>query len=111
MAIGISATKLEEARRNMMDYIEELNGVFNDLEIEVSNIQSNLKGEGLLQLNSKFTDIQNQYPTIKSNIMTYINDVENIISAYENQDQELSQQITKNIEKLTKEGSEENASN
>ena len=110
MTTGINASGLENTIKNIIEDIEELNRIFNELELEVINIQNNLSGEGSSTIIKKCNDIEAQSLNIKQNITTYITDIENIISAYQNQDQELSQIITNNIAKL-EERSVINASN
>lgn len=100
MASGINTTGLESTIRNLMEQIERLNEVFNQLESEINNISNNISSETGFAIIQKCSQIQEQFPRVKKNISTYIDDIENVISSYINQDHELSQTITQNITKL-----------
>jgi len=105
LANGIDTEKLNCLRKKFLDYIEQLNGIFNSLDTEMYNIESNIDGDGKEEISGKFISIKNQYLPIKSNIQSYIDDFAKVIEGYEIGDMELAKQVINDIVKL-EEGSE-----
>lgn len=104
MITGIDVNKIDNLKKELLNYIEEINSIFNRMDSEVTIIQSNMSGVGKIEILQKCNKIKEQVPVLKSNIMVYLEDLSKVVKFYENQDQELSQNVIRNISKLDEGG-------
>ena len=101
MSTGVNVEKVNKLRQELMDYIEKMNGIFNRLDIECASVQNSISGTSKDIITKKCTDIRNSYPTIKTNIMTYIDDLGKVTSGYEQLVEEVSEKIISDMDKIT----------
>jgi len=100
MATGINDDKLNAFKVELLNYTESINLLKEDLDGYKTTLKSNLKGSGQEEIIGKLNSILGQFPTVNKNINNYISTVGKVIKAYENQDDSLNSQISKNITKL-----------
>lgn len=101
MSTGVNGEKINKLRQDLMDYIEQMNGIFNRLDIECASVQNSISGTSKDIITKKCTEIRNSYSTIKNNIMTYIDDLGKVNSGYEQLIEEISEQIISDMDKIT----------
>ena len=100
MSTGVNTNTINTLRHELLDYAEKVSEILNAIELEYDSVKSNIVGPSAEIISNKYLDIANYYETIKSNIASYVTDWGNVVSAYDNQDQELSEIVISDANKM-----------
>lgn len=99
---AINLERMETLKIDLLDYVENMNSIFNQLDIEFDIIKQNLTGTGSLTVRNKINSLQAAYTIIKKNITTYATDIQKVIDSFQDQDENISSKITSDIAKIEK---------
>lgn len=99
---AINLERMETLKIDLLDYVENMNSIFNQLDIEFDIIKQNLTGTGSLTVRNKINSLQVAYTIIKKNITTYATDIQKVIDSFQDQDENISSKITSDIAKIEK---------
>ena len=96
MSTGINVQKINALRQELLDYAENVSAILNTIESEYEKVKNSIEGPSAEVISNKYLDIANYYETIKANVT----DLGNVVSAYDNQDQELSEIVISDANKM-----------
>lgn len=99
---AINLERMETLKIDLLDYVENMNSIFNQLDIEFDIIKQNLTGTGSSTVRNKINSLQASYTIIKKNITTYATDIQKVIDSFQDQDENISSKITSDIAKIEK---------
>ena len=99
---AINLERMETLKIDLLDYVENMNSIFNQLDIEFDIIKQNLTGTGSSTVRNKINSLQAAYTIIKKNITTYATDIQKVIDSFQDQDENISSKITSDIAKIEK---------
>lgn len=100
MAVGINEEKMNTFKSELMDYIQKMNLLRNRLDNCKNSISSNINGYGKQEILNKFDNIINEFSKVNQNINNYINVIGKVTSIFQDQDIEISSQISRDISNI-----------
>lgn len=100
MATGFNGNKINALKVDMLNCVEQLKILSGKLDSSIINIGSCYQGEGASTIVNKLNEISLKFPKVMNNINSYINDINCVVSSYENQDRELASSIIRDIDKI-----------
>ena len=100
MASGINVEKVNALKVELLNYIEQLNVLYNRLNDCSTTIQANMDGFNKAQIVNKLNSIIEQMPKATTNINTYISDLGKVVKSYQEQDEEEASTVVNNISKV-----------
>ena len=100
MAAGINEDRINALKVELLTYIESLNVLSNRVDNCRITVQSNMEGEGKRAIISKIDSISEKMPKYVKLINSYINLLSGVVTSYDNQDKNLSSQVTGHIDRL-----------
>lgn len=100
MSTGVNTNTINTLRHELLDYVENVSAILNTIESEYEKVKNSIEGPSAEVISNKYLNIANYYETIKANIVSYVTDLGNVVSAYDNQDQELSEIVISDANKM-----------
>lgn len=100
MANGINVEKLQKICLDFTNYLEQVKTIFNNLDLEMVNVNSNLTSQCKQSIAGLYSSIKENSSIIEANIPTFIDDFRKVISSREDIDIEISERIVLDIAKL-----------
>ncbi len=100
MSTGINVQKINALRQELLDYAENVSAILNTIESEYEKVKNSIEGPSAEVISNKYLNISSCYEAIKANIVSYVTDLGNVVSAYDNQDQELSEIVISDANKM-----------
>lgn len=100
MSTGVNTEKMKASRKELLDCIERLNVIFNDIDVQYASIQDSVEGTVKDIITKKYNEISASYEVIKNNVMVYVEDLGKVNSGFEEIDQELSEVVISDIDKV-----------
>ena len=83
MSTGVNTNTINTLRHELLDYAEKVSEILNAIELEYARVKSNIVGTPAEIISNK-----------------YVTDLGNVVSAYDNQDQELSEIVISDANKM-----------
>lgn len=106
MAVGINTDKVHSLQLNLLDSIESLKAIRERFENCSVAIAANIEGTGKMNISNDLNKMKAQFAIVISNLESFITDLNKIVDSYKNQDEEVRQQIIKDVEKIADMGGE-----
>lgn len=100
MANSINVDKLHKICLDFTNYLESCKALFSNIDLEMANVDSNLSSFCKKDIAKVYMSIKDNYDVIEFNIVSFIDDLRNVINGKEQLDIELSESIVRDIEKL-----------
>lgn len=100
MGTGINVEKLQKICLDFTNYHEQVKTIFNNLDLEMVNVNSNLSSQCKQSIARLYSSIKSSCSIIEVNIPTFIDDFRKVISSREDLDIEISERIVADIAKL-----------
>lgn len=97
--ITLNSGETEKASSNLDNYYSDIEKSLIDMSDIMVKISSQLEGELSDAVLSKFAEFESQFPTINTNIQSYVNDFKNLVVSFAEQDSSVAAQDVSTAQK------------
>ena len=105
-ATGINTDEIHTTKISLLNQLELINEITVNLDQIKENIKVSLQGSGQNDILNVFTNIEDQFPVVKSNVESISTNLTEVINSYEEFVGELASQIIANSRKIEEGGIE-----
>ena len=97
--ITLNSGETESAAGNLDNYKSDIEKSLSDMSDIMTKISSLLEGELSGAIFNKFSEFENQFPTINTNMQSYVNDFKNLVVSFAEQDSSVAAQDVSTAQK------------
>lgn len=88
--ITLNSSETEKVISNLTNYETDMENSLSDMSDIMVRISSVMNGELFDSILKKFSEFESQFPTINSNIQSYVNDFRDLVVKFSEKDTELN---------------------